>query len=106
LALYRKHGEQIDAVVLDVCMARLDGPQTLAALRELAPGVRSCFLTGGFGRYTDSQLRKAGAAAVLRKPALLDEIARVVSLLAAGDSGPITLDDRATFATPGVTVAG
>jgi DNA-binding NarL/FixJ family response regulator len=46
LELYRSHGPSIDLVLLDVDMPTLDGPATLAALRQINPKVRCCFMTG------------------------------------------------------------
>jgi CheY-like chemotaxis protein len=88
--LYRRHAAAIDVVVLDVRMPGMDGPQTLAALRELDPHVRCCFLSGDFGCYTEARLREMGAGAVLYKPTQLEKITRAVRLLAgpAGASRP------------------
>jgi CheY-like chemotaxis protein len=67
LELYRRHSQEIDLVLLEVRLPGLDGPQTLAALRQLNPGVRCCFLSGPFGDYTDEELLALGAVAVLHK---------------------------------------
>lgn len=83
LSLYRAHPGAIDVVVLDVRMPGMDGPQTLAALRLLDPGVRCCFLSGDFGCHTREELRAMGALAVLSKPARFETIARTVRDLAA-----------------------
>lgn len=45
-----------------------DGPETLAALRELDPHLRFCFMTGESGRYSDQDLLGLGALAVFHKP--------------------------------------
>ena len=43
VALYRLHHDFINLVLLDVQMSPLDGPQTLASLREINPHVRAIF---------------------------------------------------------------
>jgi CheY-like chemotaxis protein len=66
--LYRRHGADIDVVLLDVRMPGLDGPQTLAELRRLNPQVRCCFMSGDTGAYTTADLLTLGAARVFAKP--------------------------------------
>ena len=78
LDLYREDHAFIDVVLLDVRMPGLDGPQTLAALREVNPKVRCCFISGDLGRHTEGQLRSMGAAAVLYKPFCPTDVASVV----------------------------
>ncbi len=78
LDLYRDHRAQIDVVLLDVSMPRLDGPRTLAALRELTPELPCCFMSGDLGDYTETELRARGARAVLWKPFLLPDVALVL----------------------------
>jgi two-component system cell cycle sensor histidine kinase/response regulator CckA len=66
--IYRRHHAEVDAVLLDVPMPETDGPQTLAALREIDRGVRCVFMSGNTGEYTAEQRLALGAARVLLKP--------------------------------------
>jgi two-component system OmpR family response regulator len=76
---YGRHRGTVDVVLLDVQMPGVDGPQTLAALREVNPAVRCVFMSGNTGKYSTEQLLAAGAAAVLPKPfSRLDEVVRVL----------------------------
>jgi CheY-like chemotaxis protein len=68
IRLYREHSPEIGVVLLDVRMPEMDGPATLAALRELDPTVRVVFMTGIDGPYTTEELLALGAARVLEKP--------------------------------------
>ena len=66
--MYRIAAGQIVAAVLDVQMPGMDGPATLDALRQLAPGLPCVFVTGDSGVYSERDLLERGAAAVLTKP--------------------------------------
>jgi CheY-like chemotaxis protein len=68
LRIYRSRGEAISLVLLDVEMPGLDGPHTLAALRQLNPAVRCCFMSADSGDYSTENLLALGGMAFLSKP--------------------------------------
>jgi CheY-like chemotaxis protein len=76
VALFSEHRNTIDVVLLDVQMPNLDGPETLAALRQIDPNVKAAFITGNLGKYSSEQLFQAGALRVLQKPILPFTLAR------------------------------
>ncbi|HEV3235744.1 MAG TPA: response regulator [Gemmataceae bacterium] len=78
LDLYRHHVDDIDMVLLDVRMPGLNGPQTLAALKEVSPRIRACFMSGDLGGYTVEDLHSMGAAAVFPKPFRLTDLAQAL----------------------------
>jgi CheY-like chemotaxis protein len=82
--VYRQHGQHIAVVILDVCMPGLDGPQTLDALRKHNPEIQACFMTGNPDHYEPDELLQRGAAFVVAKPFLLDELANRLHLLVHG----------------------
>jgi CheY-like chemotaxis protein len=81
--LYRLHMASTGVVLLDIGMEGMDGPQTLIALKQIDPGVRCCFMTGGAGKYDESALAAMGAVCVFQKPFGI-EMARALEQLVQG----------------------
>ena len=68
IAVYRAHWRTIAVALVDVQMPGMDGPATLAALQQINPLVRCCFMSGSTGRYTTEALLGMGAVHVLDQP--------------------------------------
>jgi CheY-like chemotaxis protein len=81
VAIGRQHGGAIGAVLLDVRMPGLDGPQTLDALRAINPAVRCCFMSGYIEGYSREELLAFGAEGFLLKPFSVAEVTRMVRQL-------------------------
>jgi CheY-like chemotaxis protein len=89
IELYRAQGNTFAAVLLDVQMPGLDGPETLDALRRLNPAVVVCFMSGDTGAYAPEELLQRGASRVIFKPFRLDHLASILLTLLqdGGDDG-------------------
>ena len=72
--LFRRHRDEVRAVLLDVNMPGLDGPGVLAQIRQIAPQVRCCFMTGHAAHYGVDNLLALGATRVFDKPFDLDDL--------------------------------
>jgi CheY-like chemotaxis protein len=82
LEIYQHHWDEFAAVLLDVRMPGLDGPQTLRCMYHINPRVRACFMSGGTGAYVETQLLNEGAVRVFWKPFHLDEVVSVLRQIA------------------------
>jgi CheY-like chemotaxis protein len=81
--VYKEHGRAIDLVLLDTRLDGLDGPQTLALLRQIDPRVRCCLMTAFPGEYSGENLSDLGVLHVFEKPFLgLDELTQALGRLA------------------------
>ena len=85
--IFRQHSQTISVALLDVLMLGLDGPQTLAALRQIDPHVPCCFMSVSNGDYSREQLLAMGAAHVFEKPfRSLAELAKTLRKVARPDA--------------------
>ncbi len=73
LSIYAQ--EKPDLILLDVNMPHLDGLQTLARLREIAPEANVVMLTSLANRQTVEDSARLGALAYIRKDTPREEIA-------------------------------
>jgi CheY-like chemotaxis protein len=89
LRLYRRHRDHIAMVLLDACMPGLDAPATVDALRKPNPEVRVYFMSYDTGGCEPEELRQRGAAYVIAKPFLVNEMANILGLLAKGMSADV-----------------
>jgi CheY-like chemotaxis protein len=68
LGIYRRRRDDLRLVLLDVHMPGMDGPHTLARLRQVNPAVRCCFMSADAGDYSEEDLLALGGVAFLPKP--------------------------------------
>jgi CheY-like chemotaxis protein len=84
--VYQTVRERINVALLDVFLGGMDGPTTLALLREIDPHLGCCFMSGYVESNTFEQLR-AMAVRFLPKPFSLAEVASVIKVCADESAG-------------------
>jgi CheY-like chemotaxis protein len=75
---YRSQPEDYDLVILDVSMPRMDGYETLGALREIRPEVRVILSTGNL--HDADEVEAKFGAPILAKPYGSEELRSMVAL--------------------------
>ncbi len=68
LEVFKREGESIDLVLMDLDMPELDGHGAMLEMRRLRPETRVVFLTGFVTDGRKRELYDSGASAVLNKP--------------------------------------
>ena len=68
LAVFRQHRAKIRAVVIDLIMPVANGPNLIAALRAIEPGVAILGITGRLERSVGQSFENLHLSAVLNKP--------------------------------------
>jgi CheY-like chemotaxis protein len=82
--IYRREGHDIALVLMDVFMPDLNGPQTLALLRQITPGLACCFMSAKLAASTGAGLERLGGQSLLRKPFRLQDVVDAVWQTVAG----------------------
>jgi CheY-like chemotaxis protein len=75
------HRERIGLVVLDLVMPRMNGRQALDRIRELVPGARALLISGHAEHPAGGPPIEVSGEPFLQKPALPDELLRMVRSL-------------------------
>ena len=73
-----RSGEKTDLVILDVNLPRISGKDFLARLRKMDPQVRVLICSGFLEEGLRAELTRLGAAGILDKPFLPDDLIRSV----------------------------
>ena len=79
LDCYRRHGSDIDLLIIDLVMPRMDGRECLRAVRELDPGARAVITTGYGYEGSGKEFIEEGVVGILKKPYRLAELSGVVA---------------------------
>jgi CheY-like chemotaxis protein len=74
--VYRRHGLNIDLVLVDADLLGLDGRHTLSALRQLDPLMRCCYLTDEPNPTAAAQLVQQGVERVFARSSPAGELTR------------------------------
>ena len=77
-ALGYLNGHKVDVVLTDLFMPEMDGIEVIAALRRQFPGVRIVAMSGRPGVDYLSVAKELGAARILRKPFVMDDLLSAV----------------------------
>ncbi len=86
---FQEHRAQIDVVILDLTMPRLNGEETLAELRRLDPRVRVILSSGYTEAEMASRFSGAGLAGFMAKPYSKDELIRQLQTALAPPASPV-----------------
>lgn len=73
------NGHPVDAVVTDLFMPEMDGIEVIAALGRQFPGVKIVAMSGRAGVDYLAVAKELGAARILRKPFIMDELLSAVA---------------------------
>ncbi len=78
LGLFEKEAESYDLVVADLIMPRMTGLQLAEKMHSLQPRVPILLCTGRSEQISEEQMREAGIARCILKPATYPEMARAI----------------------------
>jgi two-component system cell cycle sensor histidine kinase/response regulator CckA len=74
LECYRRHGGNIDLVLLDLNMPKMDGYQCLKELKRIDPNCKVVVATGYLTSQDLSELEEGDACGVIKKPYAISEL--------------------------------
>ena len=85
LDYYRRHYQEIDLVILDLIMPRMNGRDVFSQMKKINPHVRALISSGFSHSEATRRMLDAGALALLNKPFEVTELSRAVAEHIQGD---------------------
>jgi CheY-like chemotaxis protein len=85
IEIFRQHPGEIDVVVSDVVMPRIDGFELKRRIADLTPGMRFVFISGYSDEVVGQREKALEGCAFLEKPFLPDELADKVRAVLRGE---------------------
>ena len=79
ISLYQEHWEELDLVVLDMVMPKMDGMQLFDALQKINPKIRVIMTTGYTIDSRISELIASGQHDFLKKPYTREDLSKSIS---------------------------
>jgi two-component system, cell cycle sensor histidine kinase and response regulator CckA len=85
---YKKNTERIDALIIDMIMPRMGGPECIKKLKQINPRAR-IIVSSGYSMATDTQMIiTRGIVGYIQKPYQIDEITKTLAAVLAGKQAP------------------
>jgi PAS domain S-box-containing protein len=78
VSIYRNKQEEINLVVLDMAMPKMDGEETFRQLKEMNPNIKVLIASGLMEREHSDRMSERGIAGFLQKPYRLDSLAQAI----------------------------
>ena len=77
--IFRQHSDEIDCVLLDFTMPKLNGEETFRMLKSIQPDVRVVLISGYGERDMSNRFEGLGFSGYLQKPASADRIVEALN---------------------------
>ena len=81
LALFRQHWRELDLVILDMLMPRMNGADCLRAMRLCNPEIRALIASGYYDQVLAQQLSASGRLDFIAKPFRHQQLAESIAAL-------------------------
>jgi len=95
---YKEHADEIDLVIIDMIMPRMDGRKCFRKLKEINPNVKAVLSTGYAVDALAQELLEEGMMGYVQKPYRIEQLAETVARAIAGKP-PAENSDRAEDAS-------
>jgi CheY-like chemotaxis protein len=79
LEIYRREGDRIDLVILDMIMPDMEGPEISRKLKEINPEVKVLLSSGDSLNGEAQKVMEAGARGFIQKPYHIADLSRQIA---------------------------